>query len=97
MSRRSGIRFADEDVRQHKNLRRFPVISDHLVIRYDREAPWDVMFLVGGATFARRGNGRRTKCAKLAAGDALFPHSRRSRSNPANFALRLLTDFSTEL
>jgi hypothetical protein len=29
MFRRSGIRFADKDMRQHKNLRRFPVISDH--------------------------------------------------------------------
>jgi glutathione S-transferase len=32
------IRFADKDMRQHKNLRRFPVISDHRVIRYDRKA-----------------------------------------------------------
>jgi hypothetical protein len=38
MSRRSGIRFADKDMRQHKNLRRFPVILDHSVIQYDREA-----------------------------------------------------------
>jgi hypothetical protein len=32
------IRFAGKDMRQHKNLRRFPVISDHRVIRYDRKA-----------------------------------------------------------
>jgi hypothetical protein len=40
MSRRSGIRFADKDMRQHENLRRFPVILDHRVIQiqYDREA-----------------------------------------------------------
>jgi hypothetical protein len=38
MSRRSGIRFADKDMRQHKNLRRFPVILDDRVIQYDREA-----------------------------------------------------------
>src|ERR1700732_3906405 len=38
MSRRSGIRFADEDMRQYENLRRFPVISDHRVIRYDRKS-----------------------------------------------------------
>jgi hypothetical protein len=38
MSRRSGIRFADKDMRQHENLRRFPVILDHAVIQYDREA-----------------------------------------------------------
>jgi hypothetical protein len=38
MSRRSGIRFADKDMRQHKNLQRFPVILDHSVIQYDREA-----------------------------------------------------------
>jgi hypothetical protein len=30
--------FADKDMRQNKNLRRFPVISDHWVIRYDRKA-----------------------------------------------------------
>jgi hypothetical protein len=29
MSRRSGNRFADKDMRQHENLRRFPVILDH--------------------------------------------------------------------
>jgi hypothetical protein len=29
MSRRSGIRFADKDMRQHKNLQRIPFISDH--------------------------------------------------------------------
>jgi len=28
MSRRSGLRFADEDMRQHQKLRRFPVILD---------------------------------------------------------------------
>jgi hypothetical protein len=39
MFRRSGIRFADKDMRQHKNLRRFPVVLDHSVIQYDREAP----------------------------------------------------------
>ena len=32
------IRFADKDMRQHKNLRRFQVISDHRVIRYDLKA-----------------------------------------------------------
>jgi hypothetical protein len=32
------IRFADKDMRQHENLRRFPVILDHRVIQYDREA-----------------------------------------------------------
>jgi hypothetical protein len=32
------IRFADKDMRQRKNLQRFPVISDHGVIRYDRKA-----------------------------------------------------------
>jgi hypothetical protein len=32
------IRFADKDMRQHKNLQRFPVILDHSVIEYDREA-----------------------------------------------------------
>jgi hypothetical protein len=29
VSRRSGIRFADKDMRQHENLRRFPVILVH--------------------------------------------------------------------
>ena len=44
MSRRSGIRFADKDMRQTKNLRRFPVILVHSanldrgVTQYDREA-----------------------------------------------------------
>jgi hypothetical protein len=38
MSRRSGIRFADKDMRQYENLRRFPVILDHQVIQYHREA-----------------------------------------------------------
>jgi hypothetical protein len=39
-----GMRFADKDMRQHKNLPRFPVILDHSVIQvhpvnqYDREA-----------------------------------------------------------
>jgi hypothetical protein len=37
MSGRSGIRFADKDMRQHENLRRFPVILDH---QYHREALW---------------------------------------------------------
>jgi hypothetical protein len=32
------VRFADKDMRQHENLRRFPVILDHSVIQYDREA-----------------------------------------------------------
>jgi hypothetical protein len=32
------IRFADKDMRQHENLRRFPVILDHSVIQYDRKA-----------------------------------------------------------
>jgi hypothetical protein len=32
------IRFADKDMRQHENLRRFPVLLDHRVIQYDREA-----------------------------------------------------------
>jgi hypothetical protein len=36
--RRSGIRFADKDMRQHKNLRRFPVILDHRVIQISPEA-----------------------------------------------------------
>jgi plasmid stabilization system protein ParE len=31
-------RFAEKDMRQHGNLRRFPVILDHRVIQYDREA-----------------------------------------------------------
>jgi hypothetical protein len=38
MARRSGIQFADKDLRQHENLRRFPVILDYSVIQYDREA-----------------------------------------------------------
>jgi hypothetical protein len=38
MSRRSGIRFADKDMRQHKNLPRFPFILDDWLIQYDREA-----------------------------------------------------------
>jgi hypothetical protein len=29
MSGRGGIRFADKDMRQHKNLQRFPVVLDH--------------------------------------------------------------------
>jgi hypothetical protein len=29
MSRRSGIRFADKDMRQQENLRRIPFILDH--------------------------------------------------------------------
>jgi hypothetical protein len=37
MSRRSGIRFADQDMRQLEKLRRFPFISDHSVIPYERE------------------------------------------------------------
>jgi hypothetical protein len=38
MSRRSGIRFADKDMRQQENRRRFPVILDHRVIQYRQEA-----------------------------------------------------------
>jgi hypothetical protein len=38
MSRRSGIRFADKDMRNTRIYRRFPVILDHSVIQYDREA-----------------------------------------------------------
>jgi hypothetical protein len=37
MSRRSGIRFADKDMRQLWNLRRFPFIWDHRVIPYERK------------------------------------------------------------
>jgi hypothetical protein len=37
ISRRSGIRFADKDMRQHWNLRRFPFIWDHRVIPYERK------------------------------------------------------------
>jgi hypothetical protein len=33
------IRFADKDMRQHKNLRRFPFIWDHSVIPYERKTP----------------------------------------------------------
>jgi hypothetical protein len=33
------VRFADKDMRQHENLRRFPLILDHWVIQYEREAP----------------------------------------------------------
>ena len=33
------VRLADKDMRQHENLRRFPVILDHSVIQYDRETP----------------------------------------------------------
>jgi hypothetical protein len=32
------IRFADKDMRQHENLRRFPVILHHSMIQYDRKA-----------------------------------------------------------
>jgi hypothetical protein len=39
MSRRSGIRFTDKDMRQRENLRRFLVILNHWVIQYDQEAP----------------------------------------------------------
>jgi hypothetical protein len=31
--------FADKDMRQHKDLRRFPFIWDHRVIPYERETP----------------------------------------------------------
>jgi hypothetical protein len=37
MSRRSGIRVADKDMRQLWNLRRFPLIWDHRVIPYQRK------------------------------------------------------------
>jgi hypothetical protein len=37
MSRRSGIRFADKDMRQHRNLRRYPFMLDHRVIQHERE------------------------------------------------------------
>jgi hypothetical protein len=37
MSRRSGIRFADKDMRQPWNLQHFPFIWDHSVIPYERE------------------------------------------------------------
>jgi hypothetical protein len=36
MSRRSGIRFADKDMRQHEKLQRMPCILDHSVIQYAR-------------------------------------------------------------
>jgi hypothetical protein len=32
------IRFADKDMRKRENLRRFPVVLDHRVIQYDRQA-----------------------------------------------------------
>jgi cyclohexyl-isocyanide hydratase len=38
-SRRSGIRFADKDMRQLQNLPRFPFIWDHSVTPYERETP----------------------------------------------------------
>src|SRR3981081_3828579 len=38
MSRRSGIRFADKDMRQHENLPRIPFILDPSVIQYERDA-----------------------------------------------------------
>jgi hypothetical protein len=31
--------FADKDMRQQKNLPRFPFILDHRVIQYERETP----------------------------------------------------------
>src|ERR1700730_2719081 len=37
MYRRSGIRFADKDMRQYWNLQRFPFIWDHRVIPYERK------------------------------------------------------------
>jgi hypothetical protein len=37
MFRRSGIRFADKDMRKSQNLRRFPFIWDHRVIPYERK------------------------------------------------------------
>src|SRR3981189_679489 len=37
MFRRSGIRFADKDMRQHWNLQRFPFIWDHRVSPYERK------------------------------------------------------------
>ena len=39
MSRRSGIRFADKDMRQQLILRRFSLIWDHLAIPYQRKTP----------------------------------------------------------
>jgi hypothetical protein len=39
MSRRSGIRFVDKDMRQYWNLRRFPFILNHSVIEHERETP----------------------------------------------------------
>jgi hypothetical protein len=33
------IRFADKDMRQQKNLRRFPFIWDQSVIPYERKTP----------------------------------------------------------
>jgi hypothetical protein len=36
---RGWIRFADKDMRQHENRRRFLIILDHGVIQYDQEAP----------------------------------------------------------
>jgi hypothetical protein len=38
MSRQSGIHFTDKDMHRHENLRPFPVVLDHCVIQYDREA-----------------------------------------------------------
>src|SRR3954451_2910088 len=35
------IRFDHKVVRQRQNLRRFPVISDHSAVRYDRKTPSD--------------------------------------------------------
>jgi hypothetical protein len=43
MSRRSGIRFADKDMRQLWNLRRFPFIWDHRVIPYEWKTLWSAM------------------------------------------------------
>ena len=37
-------RFADKDMRQHDNPRRFLVILDHPVIQYDQETPLVLCF-----------------------------------------------------
>jgi len=38
MPRRSGIRFADKDMRQYESPQRFPATLNYCVIQYDREA-----------------------------------------------------------
>jgi hypothetical protein len=54
MSRRSGIRFADKDMRQKSNPRRFPFIWDHPVIPYEWETPWAMRKLVEWGHFLRQ-------------------------------------------